>query len=123
MRLPSVVLSAVVSGFLCADDAAAQWTRLRSPNFTLVGDASERQIRGVAQQLEQFREVMVRALPPAAAASPVPIVVLVFGNDRSFEPFKPRFQGRPVEVAGFFQRGADVSYIAINGDLDEQAVR
>lgn len=61
MRLPSALLLALLCGLLRADTAAAEWTRLKSANFTFVGDASERQIRRVAQQLEQFREVMLRA--------------------------------------------------------------
>ena len=109
--------------WITSGEANAEWTRLRSANFTFVGDASERQIRRVAQQLEQFREVMMRALPPSGASSPAPIVVIVFANDRSFEPFKPRFQGRTVEVAGFFQGGQDVNFIAVNGDLGADAVR
>src|SRR5687768_4903202 len=117
------VLLLALSFGLLAGDARADWTRLRSANFTFVGDASERQIRHVAQQLEQFREVMVRALPDAAAGSPAPIVVIVFAHDRSFAPFKPRFQGRPVELAGFFQSGQDVNFIAINGDLGAFAFR
>jgi Flp pilus assembly protein TadD len=123
MRLPSVLLLSLSFGLVCGAADAAEWTRLKATNFTFVGDASERQIRRVAQQLEQFREVMLRALPPSAAPSPVPIVVLVFANDRSFEPFKPRFQGRTVAVAGFFRSGQDVGYIAINGDFGEAAVR
>lgn len=122
MRL-SLVLPLAVSFGLVGGDASAEWTRLRSPNFTFIGDAPVRQIRRVAQQLEQFREVMTRALPTAAVLSPAPIVVIVFANDRSFEPFKPRFQGRIVEVAGSFQGGQDVNFIAINADLGGYAVR
>jgi hypothetical protein len=44
--------------------AAPRWTRLQTDNFLFVGDAPERQIRQVAQRLEQFREVMSRILPP-----------------------------------------------------------
>jgi Flp pilus assembly protein TadD len=122
MRFSTVLLLALWFA-LVGGEAEADWTRLRSTNFTFVGDASERQIRSVAQQLEQFREVMVRALPPAAVAPPAPIVVIVFANDRSFDPFKPRFQERTVEVAGFFRGGPDVNFIAINGDLGANAVR
>ena len=122
MPFRAVVFLALSFGLL-GGEAATEWTRMRSTNFTVVGDASERQIRLVAQQLEQFREVMLRALPAASAASPVPIVVIVFANDRSFGPFKPRFQGRPVEVAGFFQGGPDVNFIAVNGDLGAQGAR
>ena len=70
------VLLLALSFGLLAGDARADWTRLRSANFTFVGDASERQIRRVAQQLEQFREVMVRVLPEASVGSPAPIVVI-----------------------------------------------
>ena len=122
MRFPSVFLVALLF-VLRSGDAEAEWTRLRSTNFTFVGDASESQIRRVAQQLEQFREAMLRALPPAAVSSPAPIVVIVFANDRSFGPFTPRFQGRAVAVDGFFQSGQDTNYIAINGDLREKASR
>jgi hypothetical protein len=117
------VLVLALSFALLGAEAHAEWTRLRSPNFVFSGDASERQIRRVAQQLEQFREVMARALPDAAVGSPAPIVVIVFANDRSFTPYKPRFQGRPIEVAGFFQGGQDLNFIAINGDLDAFALR
>ena len=117
-----VFLLALAFGLL-GGDADAGWIRLRTPNFAFVGDASERQIRSVAQQLEQFREVMLRALPATAVGSPAPIVVIVFANDRSFAPFKPRFQGRTVDVAGYFQGGFDVNFIAINGDLGDEAVR
>ena len=122
MRTRSVVFLARSFGLL-GGEADAEWIRLQSTNFVFVGDASDRQIRRVAQQLEQFREVLVRALPPAPGASLGPIVVIVFANDRSFAPFKPRFQGRTVEVAGFFQGGQDVNFIAVNLELGTDAVR
>ena len=123
MKLPSGFFLALAFVAIFSDVAAADWTRLQSTHFTFIGDASERDIRRVARQLEQFREVMLRALPPRPGSPPAPIVVLVFANNRSFEPFKPRFQGRTVEVAGFFRGGADVNHIAINGALGDSAVR
>jgi tetratricopeptide (TPR) repeat protein len=123
MKLPPGFFLALAMVILCSDVAAADWIRLQSPNFTFIGDASERDIRRVARQLEQFREVMLRALPPRPGSPPAPVVVLVFANNRSFEPFKPRFQGRTVDVAGFFQGGQDLNHIAINGALGDSAVR
>ena len=107
-------------------DAGAQsrWMRLRSANFTFVGEArSARQIRRVAQQLEQFRETMLRAIPSSAQSSPASTVVIVFPDDRSFTPFKPVFQGKPIATSGLFVQGADTSYIAVNGDIGDAAVR
>jgi Flp pilus assembly protein TadD len=121
MRFRTVLFLALSFGAL-GGEAAAEWTRLQTTNFTFVGDAPERDIRRVARQLEQFREVTVRALSQTDAAPAAAIVVIVFANDRSFRPFKPRFQGRVIEVAGYLRGGQDVNFIAINGDL-EYAIR
>jgi tetratricopeptide (TPR) repeat protein len=104
-------------------DATARWTQLRSENFLFIGDAPERAIRATAQKLEQFREVMLRAIPGAALTSPVPTVVIVFSSDNSFNPYKPKFQGRTVEAAGWFQRNEDINYIAINAQASDMAFK
>jgi tetratricopeptide (TPR) repeat protein len=96
--------------------ADAKWTRLSTANFVFIGDASSGQIRQVAEKLEQFREVMTRALPSATSTSPVPTIVLVFATDRSLNPVKPMFRGNTTDIAGYLQTGEDVNYIAINGE-------
>jgi cytochrome c-type biogenesis protein CcmH/NrfG len=103
-------------------EAAAKWTQLQSENFLFIGDASEGQIRRVAERLEQFRDALLRVLPGASAQSPVPTVVLVFETDRSMTPVKPLFRGKPIELAGYFQSGEDVNYIAVNGEFLDLAV-
>jgi tetratricopeptide (TPR) repeat protein len=102
--------------------AAAKWTRLSSANFVFIGDASASQIRQVAEKLEKFREVMTRALPGATATSPVPTIVVVFATERSLNPVRPLFRGRPTEVAGYLQTGEDVNYIALNGEYIDIAL-
>jgi tetratricopeptide (TPR) repeat protein len=104
------------------DTALAEWSKLQTPHFLFVGDASEGQIRRTAQRLEQFRDVLGRALPANATSSPVPTVVIVFGSARSFAPYRPRFEGRAIEAAGFFQSGEDANFIVVNGSTGEQAL-
>jgi tetratricopeptide (TPR) repeat protein len=101
---------------------AADWTVLETSHFTFVGDASERQIRRVAQKLEQFREVVGRIVPWSAGPSPVPTVVVVFSDQRAFRPYMPRFQGRVVESAGYLAGAADAAYIALSADPDFEAL-
>jgi tetratricopeptide (TPR) repeat protein len=101
--------------------AWAKWTRLRTEHFVFVGNASESTIRQVAQKLDQFREVLTRALPEGVTKSPVPTVVIVFDSDRSFTPYKPHFNGRAIELAGVFQGGEDVNYIAVNAAAMDDA--
>lgn len=113
---------AVLLALLSAPSAAwAKWTRFTSEHFTFVGDAPERDMRLIAQQLEQFREVVGKVVSADTTHSPVPTVVVVFENDRSFLPFKPVFQGRPVGVAGYFVGSEDGNYIAVNAEQEAEA--
>jgi tetratricopeptide (TPR) repeat protein len=87
---------------------------MRTANFLFIADTTDRQLRETARKLEQFREVMVRALPDASATSPVPTVVVVFQRDRSFSPFKPQYDGRNREVGGYFFSQDDINYLVVN---------
>ena len=119
MRSTVIALALTVAALLPAT-ADAKWTQVRSANFLFVGDASEGQIRRIAQKLEQFREVMLRALPGATAVSPVPTVVMVFATQRSLQPVAPLFRGNPIEVGGYFRQGEDLNYIAIDAEYIDQ---
>ncbi len=99
---------------LLPEPAWAKWTRLSSDHFVFVGDASERELRTIAQRLEQFRDVVGRVLGNGTTSSPVPTLVMVFQNDRSFADYRPVFQGRPVAVGGYFLGGEDANVIAVN---------
>jgi tetratricopeptide (TPR) repeat protein len=93
-----------------AQGAAAKdnWTSVRSKNFFLVGNASEKEIRQVANRLEQFRNVFGLLFPKINLSSPVPTTVVVFKNDSSYKPFKAN-----PNTSGFFQSGEDVNYITL----------
>lgn len=112
----------VLVGLLAAPAPAwATWTRITSEHFTFVGDAPERDIRLIAQQLEQFRTVVGQVFSSDATHSPVPTVVVVFQDQRSFAQFRPMFQGRPVDVAGYFVGMEDGNYIAVNAEREAAA--
>lgn len=89
------------------------WLSLRSRNFFLVGNASEREMRRVALRLEQFRHAFSQLASRANFDSPVPTTVIVFKNDSSFRPYKPLYNNRPASLAGLFQSGEDMNYIAL----------
>ncbi len=88
------------------------WVSVRTKNFFMVGNASEKDIRKVALKLEQFREVFTRLFPRMKFNTPVPTTVVVFKNDSSYRPFKPR-----ANTAGYFQAGPDVNYIALTTEV------
>ncbi len=95
--------------------AKDEWLQVRSKNFNLVGNASEKDIRRVATKLEQFREVLRQVLNKANFNSPIQTTVVVFKNNAAYTPFKPIKANGKIDkyIAGYFQPGEDVNYITL----------
>jgi tetratricopeptide (TPR) repeat protein len=98
-RLVGVVLSFVL--LAGAQAGAADWMRLRSRNFTLEGDVGAAELTAVARQLEQFREVLARALPDVKLVTPAPLTVVLFAHTSDMKAIALRFEGKPIDLAGF----------------------
>jgi tetratricopeptide (TPR) repeat protein len=110
----SVAFTLVIIG-LSHPSAQARdnWIKVSSKNFTLVGNASEKEIRQVATRLEQFRDVFTRLFTTAKFDTPVPTTVIVFKSMGSYKPFNPG------NNAGYFQKGEDVNYITLTTDATQ----
>ncbi len=109
-----IVTCPVVLGLLFASCLAADvWTEVRSQNFILVGNAKEKTIREVASRLEQFRAAFEILLSKRQVQSSVPIIVVVFKDDKAFDPYKPVQDMKTVPLAGLYQAGEDVNYILL----------
>lgn len=115
----AVRLDAAVAG--AAGAAPSKWTRLQTPHFTLLGENGDKPLRRVAERMEQFREVFGRVFPSTKQAMPAPIVVHVFGSERAYQPFMPLFNGKRVDVGGYFQEAAGAYYITLNIEAGERA--
>ena len=100
--------------------AGPEWVRLRSPNFTLEGNVTERDLRAVARRFEQFREAMNRLLPNASLVTPTPLTVVVFAYDRDFKPVRPLYNGKPIDAVGYAQGSPVGTSIAICLEHGEQ---
>ena len=108
---------------LTASPAAAEWRRLDSPNFIVIGDAGERELRNIAVQFEGFRETLGRVLSTKVTATPVPTVVVVFPHDRAYTPYKPVYNGKPVDVGGVFYSSRDANYITLLREPTDEGLR
>src|SRR4030095_6619340 len=104
---------------LCAFPTAAaeKWTRVQSVNFTLFGNATENEIRDVAEGLEVFRTAFSRFFQLKELSSTSTTVVL-FRSDQAFKPFKPIYKGKPANIAGYFQPGTDMNHIVLAADME-----
>jgi tetratricopeptide (TPR) repeat protein len=123
IHAPALTLGLLVAFTGIAAPCTAEWRRIDSPNFVVVGDVSERTLRGVAVKFEGFREMLTRVLKEQATATPVPTTVIVFSSDRAFTPFKPTYQGKPVQIAGLFVSRQHANHIAIVADSNVDGLR
>ncbi len=113
---PAVTVGALAALVAIAAPCAAEWKRLDSPNFVVVGDVGAGTLRDVAIKFESFRDTLTRLLSERATTTPVPTVVIVFPSDRAFRPFQPIYQGKPVALSGLFVPGRDANFIAIGAE-------
>src|SRR6266480_702962 len=114
-RFPTFLAVLFVLTIVCHSSpvsAKDTWISIRSKNFVLVGNASEKDLKRVGVRLEQFREVFSRMFPKVNFSSPVPTTVIVFKSDNSYRPFKPT-----PNTAGYFQAGTDVNYITLTTEV------
>lgn len=111
--LCAVVALATLSANVFAKDT---WYSVRSKNFNLIGNAAEKDIRQVATKLEQFRETFRQIFPRAKFTQTIQTNVIVFKDDASYRPFKPkRSDGSPDDgIAGYFQPGEDANFITLS---------
>jgi tetratricopeptide (TPR) repeat protein len=96
------------------------WRSVRTNNLFVIGNADPEKLRQVAAWLEFFHSAFGRLVSRNVLDASVPTTVILFRDEASFTPFKPLYQGRPANVAGFFQPGEDLNYIAISLDAGER---
>ena len=96
--------------------AAEPWTQVRTKNFFLIGDAGELEIRRAGARLEQFRETFRQLFPQMKLEGGIKTNVVVFKNEASYTPFKPKKADGSIDtaIAGYFQPGEDVNYITLS---------
>ena len=115
------VLCAFPSGVIKVNaQTRDNWRSVRTNNLFVIGNADAEKLRQVATWLEFFHGAFGRLVSRNVIDSSVPTTVILFRDDASFQPFKPLYQGRPANVAGYFQAGDDVNYIAISLDASER---
>ena len=115
MRLTArlLVFSLLLPAVAAADPMPrAGWIGLKAPNFYVIGDVGQRDLREVTRHLEQFREAIGIIFPKAILSTSTPTTVLVFKSHKNYEPVKPLYQGKiKKNIAGYFQPGRSLNYV------------
>jgi tetratricopeptide (TPR) repeat protein len=115
-------LLVLFSAHAWARDNAPAWVEVRSPHFTVVTDAGEKEGRHVADQFERMRWVFQTLFPHANVDPAAPIMVIGVRNKQGMEALEPdayRAKGQ-VNLAGLFLRNTDMNYILVRLDAQEE---
>jgi len=106
--------------------ASDQWTEVKSLHFFVITDAGEKRGRDVALRFEQMRQVFGSLVLRGEVKTSRPVQILAFKNSKEMRQVSPLYKGKPVEVAGLYQKGQSEDYIALDlsteGDYRWQTV-
>lgn len=119
--LALLYVTALLTFFQTTVYAKDEWVKIRSKNFNLIGNASERDVRKVATKLEQFRETFRLLFSQINLNSTIPTNVVVFKSASSYKQFKPKRADGKIDtnIAGYFQPGEDVNYITLSTEGED----
>ena len=119
-KLSIVIVGLIVFCFASTALAKDKWINLQSRNFNVVSNADEKKTKEITQKLEQFRYTLVQLYPNIPESEPVPVTVVIFRDDRSFNPFKPIYKGKiRKDISGYFQTPEQAFTEAFGMDFDQ----
>jgi len=98
--------------------ASEQWTEIKSAHFTVITDAGEKRGRDVALRFEQMRQVFGSLVLRGEVKTSRPVQILAFKNTKGIRQMAPLFKGKPIEVAGLYQKGQSQDFIALDLSTD-----
>jgi len=121
MRKLSVLFLFLIASIRAeASSSGPAWLEVRSPHFTVVTDASEKDARRVTTQFERMRAVFHTLLPAASDDAAAPIVVLALKDKKSFRSLEPEayLAKNQLDLAGYFLRTQNKNYILLRLDAE-----
>ncbi|HSM85421.1 MAG TPA: tetratricopeptide repeat protein [Candidatus Limnocylindrales bacterium] len=84
--------------FVHADQA---WVEVNSPHFSVMTDGGEKRAREVALRFEQMR-MAFGVIFQKVNVTTAPLEIVAFRKSKEMKQYAPLYQGKPIEVAGFF---------------------
>ena len=98
------------------------WVEVRSPNFTVISNAGEKEARKVADQFEQFREMFHNIFPKLRVDLGKPLIIFALKNEDSLRALVPAYweeKGR-AHPSGLYIAGEDRHYVALQTDVQTE---
>jgi tetratricopeptide (TPR) repeat protein len=110
LAVAATVLAGLTSTRALAKDS---WIDVQTVNFHIISNAGEGETHKLALKLEQFRYAFTQLFNIQAVASE-PVTVVIFKDEASFRPYKPLYDGKPANVAGYFHRDEDQNVVSLD---------
>src|SRR6185436_16544385 len=100
-----------------------KWLRVETGHFVFLSNAGEPSIRRLATKIERLHELLAQINPGAELGSERPIYLYAFEGNRSLTPYKPLYNGKPANIAGYFLARPEASYIVMLAEGGEEVER
>ncbi len=99
--------------------AAEGWVEARSPAFTVVSDAGEKEARRVLLQFEQVRALLQEVWKGARVDAARPVTILAVRDEPALRALLPEYWEKrgSVQPAGAFVGAPDRSWVALRTDV------
>ncbi len=94
------------------------WSEVRTPNFTVISNAGEKEARQIADQFEQIREVFHSAFPTLRTEIGKSVVIFALKNEESLKLLLPEYwetKGH-THPAGIYVPGEAEHFVAVRTD-------
>jgi hypothetical protein len=94
------------------------WMEVHSNHFVVLTDSDVKHGRDVAYRFEQMRYVFGAIMQKSTVNLPVPLQIIGFRSRAELLQYAPLYQGKPVDMAGFFEGSPDRDFIALDLSTD-----
>jgi Flp pilus assembly protein TadD len=108
--LPVLVLAAALPSLA----SPREWVHVRSQHFTVITDAGEERGREVASRFEEMRSVFGAFMNQPNLSLPAPLQIVAFRNTKEMRRFVPLWQGKPIDMMGYFHQSGDCGVILLD---------
>ena len=99
LRIPLIASLCLFAASLARADQ--QWVEVTSPHFSVMSDGGEKRAREVGLRFEQMR-MAFGVIFNKLSVNTAPLEIVAFRNSKELKRFAPLYQGKPIDVAGFF---------------------